>query len=293
MHESPFDLLPAAVARPLDTMAPAATASMVLFECAGPDVDDDIHAFATEGAMRMATRKTILLACVAVLIASSSAFAQRWGRGSVPREGACFYNDVNFRGEFFCLRPGDDFASIPDGMNDRISSLRLFGRTEVMVFKDSRFSGRSAKFNGDVRNMRQEGWNDLVSSIRVGEVRGRGPGGRSDENPDRIVRRAYQDILAREPDPAGMRLYRSRIIDDDWTEADVREALRKSPEYRDRVTMTPARAQDIVRQAYLSVLGREPDGGSRGYIQKVLRDHWSQQDVERELRRSPEYRSGR
>jgi len=39
------------------------------------------------------------------------------------------------------------------------------------------------------------------------------------------------------------------------------------------------------------VLGREPDSGSRGYVDRVLRERWSQQDVERELRKSDEYRA--
>ena len=104
------------------------------------------------------------------------------------------------------------------------------------------------------------------------------------------TRRAYQDILEREPDAAGMRTYRSRIIDDNWTEEQVREALRRSPEYRERTTMTPQKAADIVRRAYLSVLNREPDAASQGYVQRVLRDKWTEEDVARELRRSPEYR---
>jgi hypothetical protein len=109
------------------------------------------------------------------------------------------------------------------------------------------------------------------------------------QDPDKIVRRAYQDILNREPDEAGLRQYRSRIIDDGWTETQVRDALRKSPEYREKNTMTRAKAQEIVRKAYLSVLKREPDAGSRGYVDRVLKDKWTQSDVERELRKSPEY----
>jgi hypothetical protein len=55
--------------------------------------------------------------------------------------------------------------------------------------------------------------------------------------------------------------------------------------------MTRAKAEEIVREAYRSVLGREPDAGSRGYVDRVLRDKWTRQDVERELRKSPEYRN--
>ena len=114
--------------------------------------------------------------------------------------------------------------------------------------------------------------------------------GRPTEDPDRIVRRAYQDILGREPDASGLRTYRSRILDDNWTEAQVREDLRRSPEFRERGSMTVARAQEIVRRAYLSVLNREPDPGSQPFVDRVMRDRWTQQDVERELRKSSEYR---
>jgi hypothetical protein len=55
--------------------------------------------------------------------------------------------------------------------------------------------------------------------------------------------------------------------------------------------MTREQAQQVVRRAYESVLGREPDPGSRVYVDHVLRDHWREADVARELRNSDEYRS--
>jgi len=166
-------------------------------------------------------------------------------------------------------------------------------------------------------------------------------------DPDKIIRRAYEDILDREPDQDGLRLYRSRLIDDDWTEQDVREALRKSPEYakvsrqsaekivrrayedilhrepdynglrsyvnkvqnhgwdehdvrealrkspehRQKSRITQQEAEEIVRRAYLDVLGREPDAGSQSYVNRVMRDHWNEGDVARELRNSDEYRN--
>jgi len=253
---------------------------------------------ATEGGNSVAYRwMGMLVATGLVLAGSSSATAQRWGRGGLPRDGVCFYQDPNYRGDYFCVRSGEDLRSLPSDMNDRISSMRVFGRAEVTVYKDHNFRGRSARFDGDVHDFRLDIWNDRISSVQVRSGPGRGDNGgfgrRSSEDPDRMVRRAYRDILDREPDSAGMRLYRSRIIDDGWSEAQVREALRSSPEYRTRNTMTRARAEEIVRSAYLSVLRREPDAGSSGYVNRVLRDHWTQQDVERELRRSPEYRNRR
>lgn len=93
--------------------------------------------------------------------------AMRWGREPVPAAGVCFYDDVEHRGEYFCAKPGESFDRIPGGMSDRISSIRIFGRVEVIVFRDVRFRGPSARFSNDVRNLRREGWNDRVSSLRV------------------------------------------------------------------------------------------------------------------------------
>jgi len=249
----------------------------------------------------MSTSRNVLLVCIALAAGSSPLLAQRWGQGDVPREGACFYKDPNFRGDYFCVETGDGLGFVPDGMNDKISSMRLFGRVEVTVFRDVRFAGRSERFDGDIRNLKSEGWNDLISSIRVRRESGGGgnfgrPGGRPTfgrptEDPERVIRRAYQDLLNREPDPTGLRIYRSHMLDDNWSEGQVRDAIRNSPEYREKSTMTYAKAEEIVRRAYQAVLRREPDPGSRPYVDKVLRDHWSQQDVERELRKSPEYRN--
>jgi hypothetical protein len=240
--------------------------------------------------------RSLSLAVGAVLAVSSTVMAQHWGSERPPQDGVCFYQDADYEGQHFCVRAGDSLRSLPSGLNDRISSIRIFGRAEVVVFKNARFGGSSARFDTDVRNLRHEDWNDRISSLRVRSLSSHGYHGQSggshgrSEDPDRIVRRAYEDILGRAPDSAGLRLYRSRIIDDGWTEAQVRDALRKSPEYREKNTMTRARAEEIVRNAYLSVLKREPDAGSRGYVDRVLRDKWTQQDVERELRKSPEYR---
>ena len=57
--------------------------------------------------------------------------------------------------------------------------------------------------------------------------------------------------------------------------------------------MTRSQAQAIVRSAYQNVLGREPDPASAGYVDRVFKDHWSQQQIENELRNSTEYRQKR
>ena len=160
---------------------------------------------------------------VMTLLAAASAGAQpRWGRPSLPRDGACFYRDKNFHGDYFCTDAGQDIAVLPNGMNDQITSIRTFGNVQVTIYKDGRFRGRSSELRGDVRNVGDE-WNDRISSIRVrsasdGRDRDRPrprsrSRSRSDRDRDRrpqwtdqqaeaMVARAYRSLLGREPDPA-------------------------------------------------------------------------------------------
>ena len=126
----------------------------------------------------MINRKTITCVIgVFCLFLAEAASAQqpRWGRERMPQAGVCFFENNNFRGRYFCVRPGERLQSLPAGMGDEISSLRVVGGVEVTVFRDSEWRGRSARFIGDVRDLKREGWNDQISSVDVG--RGVGGGG--------------------------------------------------------------------------------------------------------------------
>ncbi len=107
-----------------------------------------------------------------------------------------------------------------------------------------------------------------------------------------MVRQAYLDVLGREPD-AGAQGWVDKVLRERWTEQDVIRALRDSDEYRRGGQMTRRRAEQMVRRAYLDVLGREPDPGAEGWVDKILRDRWTEQDVVRALRDSDEYRRRR
>jgi len=96
-----------------------------------------------------------------------------------------------------------------------------------------------------------------------------------------VVHRAFQ-LDPRRPMGETQNRRRMLMAKYGWTEQQVRDALRSSPEYRELTTITPAKAQEIVRRAYLAVLKREPDAGSQGYVNRVFHDHWTQADVERE-----------
>ena len=114
----------------------------------------------------------LLVGAFIVSIPAAASAQLRWGRPTVPRDGACFYRDAGFRGEYFCVRAGEDLPYIPGGLNDEISSIRTFGRAPVLVFRDKRFSGRSEVFAQDIYNLRNAGWNDRLSSLRVDSWRG-------------------------------------------------------------------------------------------------------------------------
>jgi len=92
-----------------------------------------------------------------------------------PDVGVCFYRDINFRGDYFCMERGMSYESLPPGFNDRISSVRIFRRAEVSLFNDSNFRGVSAASRESIPDLRywrlptdsSRSWNDRISSIQV------------------------------------------------------------------------------------------------------------------------------
>jgi hypothetical protein len=93
--------------------------------------------------------------------------------GDWDRDGACFFKDENFRGEKFCVQRGDRMAEVPRGFSDKISSVRVYGRTTVTVYQDANFRGPSLEIQDDVTNLQSSqvksghSWNDRISSIKV------------------------------------------------------------------------------------------------------------------------------
>ena len=219
-----------------------------------------------------------LLGVVAVVVPAIVEAQVRWGRPATPRAGACFYRDAGFRGDYFCLRAGEDLPSVPAGLNDEISSFRTFGEAEVTIFRDRRFSGKSERFAGDVQNLRDQGWNDRLSSMTVRTLDRRRGDGR-----DRGPRRSGDRVEDRRDDRDDRR--------DD--RRDARDDRRDARDGRGNAQMTRATAQEIVRRAYLSELRREPDPGSAGWVDKLMNEGWTEANLVQELRRSAEYRNRR
>ncbi len=94
--------------------------------------------------------------------------------------------------------------------------------------------------------------------------------------PEAVIRKAYQDILGRDPDSEGVRTYRSKMIDEGWSEREVREALRRSEEHASSEHRY-ASADRIIRRAYQDILGREPDPeGQQTFRRHIVEDGFDQ-----------------
>lgn len=176
------------------------------------------------------------------------------------------YADARFRGD--ALRVTESardltgrFISGSAGVswNDRISSIKV-----------ERARGNSGGSRGpdrhDDRNDREKFRGDPDKAVKTIflEVLGRDPGAneardfkgrllhegwnermlrdhlRTEEHyrveaADRIIKRAFLDLFGRDVDARALGVYRRNMLERNWTESDVRDDLRKSPEYRARM----------------------------------------------------------
>jgi len=214
----------------------------------------------------MFNRTIFALLASGTFLAAPAPAAQRWGNGQAPDTGACFYQLPSYRGRYFCARAGEDMPIIPNGFNDRIRSIRVFGRGQVIVYSNGRFGGSERWIDYNVPDLRYEGWDGRISSARLswGSY-----GNRYDLNA--------------QGRPRGTSGYYEGQRRDD-------PRYRGDGSSRYNGAMTRDQAQAIVRSAYLNVLGREPDPASASWVDRVLNDRWSQQRLESELRNSAEYR---
>jgi hypothetical protein len=180
----------------------------------------------------------------ALLAHAPTASAQRWGREATPRSGVCFYEDINFNGRYFCSPVGAVTEGVPSGMNDRISSIRVFGNAVATLYRDPNLRGQAKVVEYDIPDMRRMGFNDRVSSYVIdggfNRGRNRGPGYGYQGNESRwsyrdaemMVRRSYQSVLGRNPDPAGLRDWTQEVMRRNWSQRELESALRQSDEYR-------------------------------------------------------------
>src|ERR1043166_9477052 len=101
----------------------------------------------------MNAQRLVVTTVLTILATSSVAMAQ-FGRDR-DRDGddrVCFYKDVQYQGQQWCYRVGDELADLRDRRNE-ISSIRIFGRARVIVFDQREFQGASDEFDADVPDL--------------------------------------------------------------------------------------------------------------------------------------------
>ena len=194
---------------------------------------------------------TALVLGASSLLVTAPAYAQRWGREATPRAGVCFYENINFGGRYFCSAAGTSTSQLSSVNNDEISSIRIFGDAAVTVYRDPNFRGQSRVIDSNLNDLRSLGFNDRISSYQVDFGRGYSsrdarrypnePYGRNVQpnasrwnyrDAEQMVRRSYRAVLERDADPSGLRSWTEQVINNNWTQRDLENALRQSDEYR-------------------------------------------------------------
>ena len=104
----------------------------------------------------------------------AAGFHGRQGRGEVRNDRVCVYEHANFQGNSQCWDSGDDIDDLERvGWNDRISSIRTFGRTRVAFFEHAGYQGERLIVDHDMPDLtavnadRRSSWNDRISSVRI------------------------------------------------------------------------------------------------------------------------------
>jgi Peptidase inhibitor family I36 len=97
-------------------------------------------------------------------------------------DGVCVYDRQDFGGREQCFGLGTNVGDLGRAGNwsDRISSIRVFGRAAVVVYRDIEFRGENIVVDRDVPDLGQisgrgfRSWDRQISSLAVESDRGRG-----------------------------------------------------------------------------------------------------------------------
>lgn len=226
--------------------------------------------------------------------AASTASAQQWGRGAYPQAGACFYEDINFNGRYFCARAGEGAERVPSRLNDEISSVRVFGNAEVLVFKDGSMRGDARRFTNNVNDLRRTGFNDRLTSFVVQPrgYAGNGYGGYGNGSYGNsgYGNGGYYDPRGGNGRYDDGRYGNGRYDDGRYDDRDNRYG-RDDGRYQGGVSrQSYQQAARMVQQAYRRVFGRDPDRDAQPWAEEVMKNGWSQRQLEQALRNTPEGR---
>jgi hypothetical protein len=140
--------------------------------------------------------------------AASSLEARQFNIGQILGQGngqgnrgdrVCVYEHARFEGWEQCFGPGDQVSDLR-GHNNKVSSIRIFGDANLVLFDQKDFKGNQMQVTNDIADlssrsqppmgMVQRTWNDSVESLRVAFDRnGNNNGNRNGNNNDVRIRR--------------------------------------------------------------------------------------------------------
>lgn len=210
------------------------------------------------------------------------------------------FSRPDFHGQCLILPAGAlvaDLAGLTDPTgrrwDERIASIRIDGRARLELFADSQFHGARLDVFASAADLGRYplgghgSWLAQATSVRVLAREPGAAGGdiNTVEDANQMIEADYVGLLGHRPDYAALQYYRSRVLDDRWTAARLRAALRASPEFAQR------NIPQLVERAYLAELGHRPDPKTRAICERlVAARNWSESDLRQELRRSDEAR---
>ena len=85
------------------------------------------------------------------------------------RDGICVFDEPDFRGRSQCWEAGEEERNLNrlNAWNDRISSIRVFGRARAIVYTDAGYRGQRLRIDRDIPDLRSVDLDDQISSIDV------------------------------------------------------------------------------------------------------------------------------
>ena len=84
------------------------------------------------------------------------------------RDRICVYEDINYGGRSQCWTADEEARNLSGtGWNDRISSIRVFGRARVEVYRDANYRGERLRLHRDAADLGAINWSDQISSFQV------------------------------------------------------------------------------------------------------------------------------
>jgi hypothetical protein len=84
------------------------------------------------------------------------------------RDRICVYEDINYGGRSQCWNADEEERNLNGrGWNDRISSIRVYGRARVEVYRDADYRGQRLRIDRDAPDLGAINWSDQISSFQV------------------------------------------------------------------------------------------------------------------------------